>query len=163
MKENKLYEAIRGGDYNCMPNVLREFFILVGDYQNQSTLTVCRYARPTLLEFAVYKFRLQGIKIELINEEHNSETIFSHFYKIKIDIPAFLSNLLIFYKTTEEQLQARYGKPKEAWEDALIRIRGIQRNNNANGQNKKHQEIVLYSTRVITIGILKKLSNTQST
>lgn len=147
MEANKLYEAIRGGDYNCMPYVLRELFILVGNYQNQSTLTVCRYARPTLIEYAVYRFRLQGITVELINNKKRAETIFTHFYKIKIDIPAFLSNLSIFYKTSEEQLQARYGNPREAWEAAMKKMQGTQRNNKTNDQDTKNKENILFTTK----------------
>lgn len=147
MEAHKLYEAIRGGDYNCMPNVLRELFILVGNYQNQSTLTVCRYARPTLIEYAIYRFRLQGITVELINNKRKAETIFTHFYKIKIDIPAFLSNLSIFYQTSEEQLQARYGSPREAWEATVKKMQGMHRNNKTNDQDTKNKEKILFTTK----------------
>ena len=147
MEANKLYEAFRGGDYNCMPYELRELFILVSNYQNQSALTVCRYARPTLIEYAIYRFRLQGITVELINDKKKAETIFTHFYKIKIDIPAFLSNLSIFYQTSEEQLQARYGNPREAWEVAMKKMQGMQRNNKTNDQDTKNKEKILFTTK----------------
>ena len=147
MEAKKLYEAIRGGEYNCMPNVLRELFILVGNYQNQPTLTVCRYARPTLIEYAIYRFRLQGITVELINNKKRAESIFTHFFKIKIDIPVFLSNLSIFYKTSEEQLQVRYGNPREAWEAAMKKMQGTQRNNKTNDQDTKNKENILFTTK----------------
>ncbi len=146
MEDNKLYKAIRGGEYN-IPYELRELFILVGNYQNQAALTVCRYARPTLIEYAIYRFRLQGITVELNNNKKRAETIFSHYYKIKIDIPVFLSNLSVFYKTSEEQLQARYGNPREAWEAAMKKMQGTQRNNKTNEQDTKNKEKILFTTK----------------
>ncbi len=147
MEKIELYEAIRSGDYDCMPYVLRELFILVGNYQNQPTLTVCRYARPTLIEYAVYRFKLKGITIELINDVKKAETIFTHFYRINIDTSAFLSNLSIFYKATPEQLQTRYGNPREAWEVAMKKIQNAQRSNKANDQDTKNKENILFTTK----------------
>lgn len=138
MEPTVFFEALRNGDYACVPTALRELFILAVNNQDQPALTVCRYERPTLVEDAVYKYRLQGIEIELmIKDIEKAESIFTHFYKINISVPAFLGNLNIFYKVSATQLEARYGNTAMSLDVALAKRRGARRNRNDDNQEEQ--------------------------
>ena len=138
MEPTVFFEALRNGDFACVPTALRELFILAENNQDQPELTVCSYEQPTLLEDAVYKYRLQGIEIELVIKDiEKAESIFTHIYKIKISVPAFLGNLSIFYKISATQLEARYGNTAISLDEVLAKRRGARRSGNNDNQEEK--------------------------
>ena len=152
INEKEFFEAIRGGDYDSMPKVLRELFIMVTNNQvvknqEQTALTVNRYTRPTLLEDAIYKYNLQGISVTMITDVKKAEAIFTRFYRVSIDVPAFLSNLQIFNKVSVEQLEERYGNLAGSLEVAMKRAAYKRRKNETVDQETKsprEREILLF-------------------
>lgn len=147
INEKGFFEAIRGGDYDSMPKVLRELFILVVNNQEQAALTVNRYTRPTLLEDAIYKYNLQGISVTMMTDVKKAEAIFTRFYEIKIDVAAFLANLQIFHKISVEQLEEHYGNVAESLEVAMKKVVYKRRKNECNDQetkNPREREILLF-------------------
>lgn len=150
INEKEFFEAIRGGDYVSMPKVLREVFIIVVNNQNKPALTAHRYVRPTLLEDAIYKYNLQGIFVTMITDVKKAESVFTRFYDIKIDVPAFLSNLQIFNKFSAEQLEERYVNVAESLELAMKRTASKRRKNETVDQehkNPREQEILLFKRK----------------
>lgn len=147
INEKGFFEAIRGGDYDSMPKVLRELFILVVNNQEQAALTVNRYTRPTLLEDAIYKYNLQGISVTMMTDVKKAEAIFTRFYRVSIDIPAFLTNLQIFHRVSVEQLEERYGNVAESLEVAMKRAAYKRRKIETADQetkNPREREILLF-------------------
>ena len=109
VNETDFFESIRNGDYACIPNTLYSLFILAVNNQDKEELIVRKYTRPTTIEDAVYLYKLHGLSIETEVNTKKFLSTFNRSYKITINIPAFLSNLSIFYETTEEQLRNKYG------------------------------------------------------
>lgn len=148
--EKEFFEAIRNSDYDSMPKVLREMFILVVNNQDTPVLTVNRYVRPTLLEDAIYKYNLQGITVTMITDVKKAAAIFTRFYTITIDIPAFLSNFSIFYRTSRKQLEQRYGHTAETLEAVFAKRQGTRRKTNDSNKEPKdprEKEILLFTRK----------------
>lgn len=149
--EKEFFEAIRNGDYYSMPKTLRELCILVVNNQDRPALIVNRYVRPTLLEDAIYKYNLQGITVTMITDVKKAAAIFTRFYTITIDIPAFLSNLSIFYRTSGKQLEQRYGHTAETLEAVFAKRQGIRRKTNDLNKEPKdprEKEILLFWRKI---------------
>lgn len=149
METNTFFEALRHGAYNSMPKVLRELFILAVNNQNQDTLKVRCYARPTLVEDAVYKYNLQGIVIKLETDVKKAASIFTRSYKIDIAVPAFLSNLNIFYNVSTEQLQERYGETVMTLEESIAKRNGRRKKDtdDQESKNPREKEILLFKRK----------------
>ena len=109
VNEKEFFDAIRNGDYACIPNALYSLFILAVNNQDKEELVVRKYARPTTVEDAVYLYKLKGLQIETEVNPKVFRSVFNRTFKITINIPAFLADLQIFYQTTEEQLRNKYG------------------------------------------------------
>lgn len=147
VNEKEFFEALIKGDYACMPKVLRELFILVVSNLDKYTLTVNCYVRPTQLEDAIYKYNLQGITVTMITNVEKAEAIFTRFYRINIDVAAFLSNLSIFNKVSEEQLQKRYGNAGISMKAAMQKLQGARRKTKTDDKEPKdprEKEILLF-------------------
>lgn len=146
MEANTFFDALRHGEYDSMPKALRELFILAVNNQEQETLTVRCYTRPTLIEDAVYKYGLQGIEIKLETNAKKAASIFTHSFRMNIAVQAFLSNLNIFYNVSAEQLQERYGKSTMTLEDALAKRNGRRSKSQDDEENKnpREKEILLF-------------------
>jgi len=150
INEKEFFEAIRGGSYDSMPKALRELFILAVNNQDEPTLTVHRYVRPTLIEDAAYLYRPQGINITMITNVKKAAAIFSRFYEIKIDVPSFLSSLQIFHNASAEQLQERFGNTVASLEVAVKRAagkRGKTESDNQAPKNSREREIPLFKRK----------------
>lgn len=145
MEANTFFDALRHGEYDSMPKALRELFILAVNNQEQETLTVRCYTRPTLIEDAVYN-GLQGIEIKLETNAKKAASIFTHSFRMDIAVQAFLSNLNIFYNVSAEQLQERYGKSTMTLEDALAKRNGRRSKSQDDEENKnpREKEILLF-------------------
>ncbi len=147
VNEKNFFETFRNGDYDSMPKALRELYILVISNQDQPTLTVNQYVRPTLLEDAIYKYNLRGITVAMITNVKNAAAILTRFYRISIDVPAFLSNLSIFYRVSEEQLQKRYRNAGVSMEAAMKKLQGTRRKSKTDEKKPKdprEKEILLF-------------------
>ncbi|MBQ6743433.1 MAG: hypothetical protein IJR05_01590 [Acidaminococcaceae bacterium] len=145
--EKEFFEAIRNGDYDSMPKVLREIFILVVSNQDKTELIVNRYVRPTLLEDAIYKYNLQGITVTMITDVKKAAAIFTRFYTITIYVLVFLSNLSLFYRVSEEQLQKRYRNAGVTMEVVMKKLQGERRKNKTDEKESKdprEKEIILF-------------------
>ena len=145
--EKEFFEAIRNGDYDSMPKVLREIFILVVSNQAKHALIVNRYVRPTLLEDALYKYNLQGITVTMITNVKKAAAIFTRFYTITIYVLVFLSNLSLFYRVSEEQLQKRYRNAGVTMEVVMKKLQGERRKNKTDEKESKdprEKEIILF-------------------
>ena len=108
VNEKEFFDAIRNGDYNCIPNALYSLLILAVNHQDKEELVVRSYTRPSTIEDAVYLYKLKGLTIETEVNIKKFLSTFNRSYRITINIPAFLANLPIFYETTEEKLRIRY-------------------------------------------------------
>lgn len=145
--EKEFFEAIRNGDYDSMPKVLREIFILVVSNQDKTELIVNRYVRPTLLEDAIYKYNLQGITVTMITDVKKAAAIFTRFYTVTIYVLVFLSNLSLFYRVSEEQLQKRYRNAGVTMEVVMKKLQGERRKNKTDEKESKdprEKEIILF-------------------
>ena len=145
--EKDFFEAIKNGDYDSMPKVLREIFILVVSNQAKHALIVNRYVRPTLLEDALYKYNLQGITVTMITNVKKAAAIFTRFYTITIYVLVFLSNLSLFYRVSEEQLQKRYRNAGVTMEVVMKKLQGERRKNKTDEKESKdprEKEIILF-------------------
>ena len=145
--EKDFFEAIKNGDYDSMPKVLREIFILVVSNQAKHALIVNRYVRPTLLEDAIYKYNLQGITVTMITNVKKAAAIFTRFYTITIYVLVFLSNLSLFYRVSEEQLQKRYRNAGVTMEVVMKKLQGERRKNKTDEKESKdprEKEIILF-------------------
>ena len=130
-----------------MPKVLREIFILVVSNQDKTELIVNRYVRPTLLEDAIYKYNLQGITVTMITDVKKAAAIFTRFYTITIYVLVFLSNLSLFYRVSEEQLQKRYRNAGVTMEVVMKKLQGERRKNKTDEKESKdprEKEIILF-------------------
>lgn len=132
INETEFFEEIRKGDYASIPNALYSLFILAVNNQDKDELIVRRYARPTTIEDAVYLYKLQGLQIETEVNTKVFRSVFNRSHKITVNVSAFLANLQIFYKTTQEQLQNKYG---------VVEISGNQGKESGNPRDK---QILLY-------------------
>ena len=108
VNEKEFYEKIQNGDYRCLPKELYDMFILAVSNQDKTTLTVRRSERPTLIEEAVYHYKLQGLKFDVEVDIKDSWSMFTRTFKITMDVAAFLSNLPLFYQASEEELRRKY-------------------------------------------------------
>ena len=108
INETEFFDAIRNGDYTCIPNALYSLFILAVKNQDKEVLIVRKYMRPTTIEDAVYLYKLQGLQIKTEVNPKKFSSVFNRSYKITMNISAFLANLPIFYETTEEKLRIKY-------------------------------------------------------
>ena len=109
VNEKEFFDAIRNGDYACIPNALYSLFILAVNNQDKEELVVRKYTRPTTIEDAVYLYKLQGLQIETEVNPKVFRSVFNRSYKITVNIPVFLANLPKFYQTTQEELRNKYG------------------------------------------------------
>lgn len=150
MEANTFFEALRHGEYDSLPKALRKLFILVVNSQEQEMLTVRCYTRPTLVEDAVYKYSLQGVEIKLETNAKKAESIFTHSFRMEIAVPAFLSNLNIFYSASAEQLQERYGKAIMTLEEAMAKRNSRRRKNHQDeeSKNSREKEILLFKRKI---------------
>lgn len=132
VNEKEFYDAIRNGDYTCISNALYSLFILAVNNQDKEELIVRRYVRPTTVEDAVYLYKLQGLQIETEVNPKIFRSVFNRSYKITVNIPAFLANLSIFYQSTHEELQNKYG------------VTEIMVNKGKKSDNPRDKEILLF-------------------
>lgn len=109
VNEKNFFEAVRNGDYACLPKALYSLFILAVKNQDKEELIVRRYARPSTIEDAVYLYKLHGLQIETEVNPKVFRSVFNRSFKITVNVSAFLANLQIFYQTTQEELRNKYG------------------------------------------------------
>lgn len=136
VNEKEFFEALQSGEYACLSNALYSLFILAVNNQDKEELIVCRYARPTTVEDAVYLFKLHGLTIETEVNTKKFRSTFHRSYKITVNIPAFLANLPVFYQTTQEELRNKYG------------VTEILVNKGKKTDNPRDKEILLFKREI---------------
>jgi len=134
--ETNFFEAIRNGDYNSIPKALYSLFILAATNQSEPGLTVWRTERPTGVEEAINLYGLKGLKVEIVVNRKDPGSWLNCRYKIMMAVPAFLSDLQIFYQMSAESLQLRYA------------ITEILRNDRQDSKKQKENDIIIFYQKI---------------
>ena len=136
VNEKEFFNNLTSGNYANIPKALYNLFILAVNNQDKEELVVRKYTRPTLMEDAVFLYKLQGLRIETEVNTKKFWSVFTRSYKIRVTVPAFLANLSIFYQTTQEELQNKY------------EVAETKRSRNKDPQHPRDREILLFNRKI---------------
>lgn len=141
VNEKEFFNNLASGNYANIPNALYSLFNLAVNNQDKEELVVRRYARPTMIEDAVYLYKLHGLRIQTEVNTKKFWSVFTRSFKITLNVQAFLANLPIFYQTTQEELQTKY------------KVTETKRNRNKDSQHPRDREILLFKRKINDKGI----------
>ena len=126
---------------------LYELMLLVVS-NNQKTINIVQYERPTAIEHLILRYSLRGIKVDAVTSPFNKLEL---EYHIIINRAMFMNNLDIFYKQDRMIIKHKYDQAERKEMEALRR---------KEKQAKKNGERSPFERFIITSGVVKHENRT---